>query len=135
MSHKIRLGPIAIFLTIVTIVLATLAVLTTATTNADKVMAERHAKVTKARYELEAKGEGFLASFDNQAAKGRIDAKKLGAKKTKDGYKKTISGEGYTLEIVLKEPDKKGGYEIAEWKLKKKWNEEDPYNKVWKGED
>ena len=135
MRHRIRLGPIAIFLTIVTIVLATLAVLTTATTNADKVMAERHASVTKARYELEAKGEKFIAAYDAQAAKGRPNAKKLGAKKTKDGYEKTISGDGYTLEIILGSPDRKGDYRIVKWNLKKKWNEEDPYSKVWKGED
>lgn len=135
MKHRIRLGPIAIFLAIVTIVLATLAVLTTATTNADKVMAERHASVTKARYQLEAKGEKFIADFDRQAAKGRPDAKKLGARKTKEGYKKTISGDGYTLEIILGSPDGKDDFKIVKWNLEKKWKEEDPHIKVWKGED
>ena len=39
MNHKMRLGPIAIFLVVVAIILTTLATLTLATTNADKVMA------------------------------------------------------------------------------------------------
>ena len=49
MQHKIRLGPIAVFLAVVTVVLTTLAILTTATTNADKVLAERFAEVTQTR--------------------------------------------------------------------------------------
>ena len=61
--HKIRLGPIAIFLVVVAIILTTLATLTLATTNADKVMAERFASVTAVRYELEAQGQQFLKDY------------------------------------------------------------------------
>ena len=49
MSHKIRLGPIAVFLAIVAIVLSVMAVLSTATTHADRVMAERFAEMTQQR--------------------------------------------------------------------------------------
>ena len=68
MTHKTRLGPIAVFLTIVTMVVTTLALLTIATSNADRVMAGRFANITQTRYELEADGEKFLAA----AASGNI---------------------------------------------------------------
>ena len=64
MSHKIRLGPIAVFLAVITAVLATLAILTVSTARADAVLAERFAQVTKLRYELEAEGSRFLAEAD-----------------------------------------------------------------------
>ena len=70
--HKIRLGPIAIFLVVVAIILTTLATLTLATTNADKVMAERCASVTAVRYELEAQVQQFLKDYGEQAAAGAV---------------------------------------------------------------
>lgn len=134
MSHKVRLGPIAIFLTIVAIVMATLAVLTTATTNADKVMAERFAEVTKNRYAMEAEAEKFIWKFDEQAAAGKIDAKKLGAKRSGEAYIKTIKNNGYILKTGVTSAGKDGGYKVTEWKLEKEWNADDPYSDVWKGE-
>jgi hypothetical protein len=92
MDHKIRLGPIAIFLTIVAIVLSTLAVLTAATAGADKVMAERFASVTQIRYELESEGEQYLQKIDSLAAEGKLTAEAAGAEKVlSGGLKKTIT--------------------------------------------
>ena len=56
MNHKIRLGPIAIFLAVIAVVLTSLATLTVATSRADMVLAERFAEVTAIRYELNAEG-------------------------------------------------------------------------------
>jgi len=141
MKHNIRLGPIAIFMTIVVIVLATLSVLTTATTNADKVMAQRFADITKARYELEAKGEKFIQQYDEQAQSGKIDLKKLGVGQSDDEYVKNIKNKGYILEIRIRPQrssvspgSKNKRYEITLWKLSKEWNADDPYSNVWKGE-
>lgn len=122
--HKIRLGPIAIFLVVVAIILTTLATLTLATTNADKVMAERFAAVTAVRYELEAQGQQFLRDYDEQAATGAI---------TDADRNKTFENGGYTLEIEVSAPDAAGNYEIVKWDLKKDWNADDPYTHIWKG--
>ena len=124
MKHNIRLGPIAIFMTIVVIVLATLSVLTTATTNADKVMAERFAAVTSARYELEAAGQQFLKEYDAQAAAGAV---------TEADRQTKIEQDGYTLEIQVSAPDGNGNYEIEKWDLKKNWKADDPLTHIWKG--
>jgi hypothetical protein len=124
MNHHMRLGPIAIFLVVVAIILTTLATLTLATTNADKVMAERFAAVTSARYELEAEGQQFLRDFDEQAAAGTVS----------DGNRHTVlEKSGYTLEIQLSTPDANGNYEIETWDLKKNWKADDPFQHIWKG--
>ena len=112
MNHKLRLGPIAIFLVVVAIILTTLATLTLATTNADKVMAERFAAVTANRYELEAEGQQFLRDFDEKAAAGTV---------TEQDRQTKIERDSYTLEIRVSEPDANGDYKIEKWDLKKNW--------------
>ena len=123
--HKIRLGPIAIFLVVVAIVLTTLATLTLATTNADKVMAERFASVTAVRYELEAEGQQFLRDYDEQISAGAV---------TDNDRVRTFAKDGYTLEIEVSQPDAAGNYNIISWNLKKDWNADDPFTHIWKGD-
>jgi len=124
MNHKMRLGPIAIFLVVVAIILTTLATLTLATTNADKVMAERFAAVTSARYELEAEGQQFIRNYDELAAAGAV---------TDADRQATIEKNGYTLQIRVSQPDGNGNFEIEQWDLKKNWNADDPFTHIWKG--
>lgn len=124
MNHKLRLGPIAVFLVVVAIILSTLAALTMATTNADKVMAERFASVTAAKYELEAEGQQFLREYDELAAAGTV---------TDADRQTTIENGGYTLDIRVSAPDGNGNYEIEQWDLRKNWNADDPYTHIWKG--
>ena len=126
MNHKLRLGPIAIFLVVVAIILTTLATLTLATTNADKVMAERFAAVTANRYELEAEGQQFLRDFDEKAAGGTV---------TEQDRQTKIERDSYTLEIRVSEPDANGDYKIEKWDLKKNWKADDPFTHIWKGAD
>ena len=126
MTHKIRLGPIAVFLVVVTIIITTLAILTLATTNADLVMAQRFAAVTEIRYDLESEGQQFIKDYDEKIAAGAggiQDADRI----------TTIDKNGYTLEIELSTPDANGDFEILKWKLKKNWNADDPYKHIWKG--
>ena len=134
MSHKIRLGPIAVFLTVVAVVITTLAMLTVSTSNADLVLARRFADVTQLRYELEAEGERFIREYDEQAAAGAVDAAGLGLTEEEGVYVKTIEKGGYSLEIRLTEPDGAGSYELTGWKLIKDWNADDPLDDIWKGE-
>ena len=125
MTHKIRLGPIAVFLVVVTIILTMLAVLTLATTNADRVMAERFAAITAVRYDLEAEGQQFVRDYNEKLA----DAKAI----SKDDRITSIEKNGYTLEIELSAPDSSGNFDILKWQMKKNWNADDPYQHIWKG--
>jgi hypothetical protein len=131
----VRLGPIALFLAIVSIILVMLALLSVATSNADRVLAERFAAVTKERYALEADGERFIMALDEQAVKGKIKEADLMMEKTKTGYKKSIKATDYILNIEVTKPDQSGKFNITKWEIKKKWKEDNPYKNIWKGED
>ena len=134
MNHKIRLGPIAVFLAVVAVVLTTLAILTTATSNADKVMAERFADVTQVKHSLESEGEKYLMKVDEEIEAGSFNPSLLGAKRDDDGnIRYTVVESGYKLTIVITEPGLGGSYDIKEWKITKEWNAADPFKNVWQG--
>ena len=119
MNHKTRLGPLAIFLAVVVMVITTMAVLTIATSNADRTMAKRFASVTQTRYQLEADGEKFIGeAVNNQTG----------------SYEFYEELNGYSITVVITEPDANGNYELLEWKVSKLWNADDPVkDKILKG--
>ena len=140
MSTKIRLGPVAVFLTVVSAVLATLAILTFSTARADEVLAKRFASVTQTRYALEADGNRFLAELDKAAQEG-ADLTDAGiasgipgaeALPEGEGVRYTSEREGYTLTVEAV-PDGSGGFRIGKWKITKEWTEEDPFDDLWLG--
>lgn len=146
MDHNIRLGPAAIFLTIVAIVLVMLALLTTATSLADSAMAERFASVTHTRYKLEAEGERFLAEAAEAGGYGNADSAEAGsgrserplselegAEQTEKGYMFISELDGYRIEIEITEPDENGNYEILSRKTVRIWETADPMNNIWQG--
>ena len=133
MTHKTRLGPIAVFLVIVVMVITTLAVLTIATSNADITMAERYADITQIRYGLESQGEEFLSYVEmpdgGSGPAGHMD----GVTETDSGYEYTAESGGYRLEVAVSGPDASGKYEVTKWKLTRIWNASDPINSIWQG--
>lgn len=132
MTHKTRLGPIAIFLVIVTMVITTLAVLTVATSNADVIMAKRFADITQIRYGLEAQGEEFLSYVESADASNPADQMN-GVTDTGNGYEFTAEDGGYRLEVAVTRQDGSGRYEVTKWKLTKIWSGSDPMNSLWPG--
>lgn len=133
MSRKLRLGPVAIFLTVVAIVLATLAVLTQATSHADLVLAQRFANVTEIRYALEEEGQRYLMEVDEAVEAGDFSAESVGAETLDSGnISRVIEKDGYTLTIEITKPAR-GKYEIKEWKISREWTEEDPFDNIWQG--
>ena len=66
----IRLGPLALLLTVVSICLAILAILTFTTARADLRLAEKYALTVRERYALEKEGQEYLAALNA----GRADA-------------------------------------------------------------
>lgn len=132
MTHKTRLGPIAIFLVIVTMVITTLAVLTVATSNADVIMAKRFADITQIRYGLEAQGEEFLSYVESVDTSNPADYMN-GVTETGNGYEFTAEDGGYRLEVAVARQDGSGNYEVTKWKLTKIWSASDPMNSLWPG--
>lgn len=133
MNRKVRLGPVAIFLAVIAVVLSTLAVLTQATSHADLVMAERYAAVTEIRYRLEEEGQRYLMQVDEAEAAGNFSTDAVGADRLDSGnISRVIKDDGYKLTIEITEPAN-GKYEIVKWKISKEWNAEDPFSNIWKG--
>lgn len=133
MNHKSRLGPLAIFLTVVAMVIITMALLTLATSNADMTMAGRFASVTQTRYKLEADGELFMSEAAAGADFGDGYAADKEIKKTDTGYEFYEELNGYSITVSIKEPDAGGNFDILGWKVSKLWNYKDPVNDIWPG--
>ena len=135
MEHKIRLSPFAVFLSVIAIVLTTLAVLTIATTHADKVMAQRFASVTAVRYELEKDGQMFLYELDRALESGNADLPE-GLVREEDGsFRWQTQKEGYVLQVSLKINEAKQSYRVTGWELKKEWSGSDPIYEIWQGQE
>ena len=134
MNHRTRLGPIALFLAVVVMVITTMAVLTIATSNADRTMARRFASVTQTRYKLEADGERFMSEAANVNAFGGDYAAVEVIGVTDRGYQFYEELNGYCITVEITVPDDQGRFEILEWKVSKLWNADDPVNDIWQGD-
>ena len=133
MNHRTRLGPLAIFLAVVVMVITTMAVLTIATSNADRTMAKRFASVTQTRYQLEADGERFISEATKAHASGGGYTSSDMVQTTDQGYQFYEELNGYSITVVITEPDASGNYELLEWKVSKLWNADDPVKDIWNG--
>ena len=134
MEHRIRLSPFAVFLSVIAIVLTTLAVLTIATAHADKVMAQRFASVTAVRYELEKDGQMFLRELDQALQNEDADLPE-GLVQEEDGlWSWQVEKDGYVLWVGLKIDEKKHRYQVNGWEVKKQWSGSDPIYDIWQGQ-
>lgn len=133
MGNKLRLGPVAVFLTVVAVILTTLATLTIATSRADVVLAERFAEMTQIRYSLEAQGSEFLSNLAEELEAGASLSSISELNRKADGiFEYKAERDGYELVIRLTESDE-DLYGIREWKITKVWEEEDLNQGIWAG--
>jgi len=117
----IKLGPLALLLTVVCLCLVTLSILSFSTSQADDRMSERYASTVTTRQALTGEGQKFLFDADEQlATTGRLS-------KTET----TLTKDGFTLTIRLKQTG--DTYEIAEWKLERQWHESHDLE-LWEGQ-
>ena len=126
----IKLGPIALLLTVISICLTVMTILTFSTAQADRAMAQRYADSVQTRYALEASGQRFLQEADQALAAGGQLSDLADTAAAGEGIEKIIEEDGYTLTIRL-EPDEEG-YQVALWKLDKEWKQRQDLN-IWQG--
>ena len=122
----IKLGPLAVLLTVISICMTVLAILAFSTGGADMRLAETYADTVKTRYELEAEGQEFMG----RVAQGTVvlDA----AAELKDSvYTKTFERDGSYLKIGFTLEG--GGYGIVEWRHGKQWEADDSMGDLWDG--
>ncbi len=103
----VKLGPLALLLTVISICLTTLAILTFATARADKRLAEKYAATVLLRYELDAQGQAWL----REAA---------------DDDETVLEKDGSTLTIQVEQG------EITAWRHERAWEEDTDLN-LWPG--
>lgn len=133
MNHRMRLGPIAVFLCVTVMIMTTIAVLNISTSGADLVMAEKYAAVTKIRYRLDADGEKFLSDVSDAASSGGGISEIPGVSAVSDGYVFEKSRNGYKLEIEISDPGETGSFDVRTYRISRMWESDDPAGDIWKG--
>ena len=118
----IKLGPLALLLAVISICLATLAVLTFSTAKADRRLAERYAETVKARYALEIRGQELLAQAD-PLPDGETD---------EAGVRRITLTEGRS-ELHIGLADEEGGSRVVEWRHMRQWEEDTSIGNLWNG--
>ena len=121
----IKLGPLALLLTVISICLTVLAILSFTTARADLRLAERYAATVTERYQLETAGQELLAELRDS------DPGMLDMERDADGVWWTdLEKNGAHLRIGVK----KGadGWEPVAWRMDKDWEEDTDLN-VWDG--
>ncbi len=89
---SVRIGPISLFTLIIILCLAVLAVLSVTTARAELSVTERQAATTTETYQLEVRGQEFLAAVDGSLATG--DAAALEAVLADYGVETTAAAPG-----------------------------------------
>ncbi len=121
----IRLGPLALLLTVISICLTILAILTFTTARADLRLAEKYAGTVQSRYALEKSGQEYLA---------RLHAGSENAP-APDGdavIRRDLELDGYQLHIGLR-ADGQGGWQVISWRQEKVWEQEEIIDNLWSG--
>lgn len=126
----IKLGPLALLLTVISIYLTTLAILTFTTARADLRLAEKYAQTVETRYALERQGQEFLRELSetDPADYGLMDWQRDAA----GIYRIAFEQDGATLKIGFR-PDREGGYSVVSWRQEKGWEEDDSLGTLWDG--
>ncbi len=121
----IRLGPMALLLTVISICLTILAILAFTTARADLRLAQKYADTVRARYAIEEDGQAYLAGLNA----GREAA----PEPDEDGVLRTdMERGGYMLHIALAD-DGRGGWDVISWRQEKTWEQKETIDNLWSG--
>lgn len=130
MKHiPIRLGPLALLLTVISICMATLGILSVTTARADLHLAEKYADTVKERYVLEKEGQLFLREVWESG--GQVSVME-GLQEEKGVFYKIITCGDRNLIIGIAQED--SGIRVVEWRIQKDWEPEEGMGNLWLGE-
>ena len=119
----VRLGPLALLLTVVSICLTTLCVLTVTTAQADLRLSEKYAKTVQERYELEAEGQRELAALR--------EGKSLLLEEPDGTFRLELEQDNAKLTALFRKDG--DGYEVVSWRHERAWTENDSIGELWGG--
>lgn len=112
----VKLGPLALLLTVISICLTTLAILTFATARADRRLAEKYAATVRLRYELDEEGQAWLGDVFERRVSPAADG----------AYETVLERDGSTLTIRVENGA------VTAWRHQRTW-EEDLDLDLWPG--
>ena len=122
----VKLGPLALLLSVISICLATLAILTFTTGRADLALASKYANTVTIRYACERQAQEFYRDANE-------GAEFLEVMPGPDGtLTETFEESGSRLRVVLS-PDAAGGYRVASWRADREWEQDDTIPNLWNG--
>ncbi len=124
-NTPIRLGPLALLLTVISICLTILAVLTFTTARADMRLAEKYAETVQNRYAVEVLGQEYLSRL-RRGAEPPPAADETGVMRTE------LEQNGFRLRIALAAGGP-SGYRILEWRQTKDWEPHETVGDLWGG--
>lgn len=121
----IRLGPLALLLTVISICMTVLGILTYTTARADMNLAETYADTVRTRYRLETEAREYLVRLSDPGVNALPDA---------DGVIREVFSDesGLTLRIGVRLAAD-GDPVVVEWRFEREW-EEDTSLTVWDGQ-
>ncbi len=125
---SVRLGPLALLLTVIVICMTVLGLLAVTTARGDLSMARRYADSVEKRYGLEAQGQAFL----QQIVQDPEIWDELERDKDDIGWK-VLTDEWLSLHIgIARNRDK---YEIVNWQfVQESWEPQEEIGGLWSGE-
>ena len=121
----IKLGPLALLLTVVSICLTVLSILNFTTARADLRLAEKYAETVSTRYALEVEGQELLRELQDSDP-ALMDMTRDAAGR----WHADLERDGAHLRIAVKKAG--DGWQVVEWRQEKEWQEDTSLN-VWGG--
>ncbi len=123
----VRLGPIALILTVISICLAILAILSFTTARADLRLAEKFAATVSDRYALEREGQTYLGEVSAALAAGsdlNVD---------EDGVLRHYLTRGDSMLSIGLEL-KGDGWQVVSWRQEQAWEPNLEIGDLWSGD-
>ena len=121
----IKLGPLALLLTVISICLTVLSILTFTTARADLRLAEKYAETVANRYALEIEGQELLRELkDSDPA--LLDM----SRGADDAWHADLERDGTHLHIAVEKT--RDGWQVVQWRQEKEW-QEDTGLELWGG--
>ena len=133
MRHiPIKLGPLALLFTVISICMTTLGILSFATARADWNLAQKYADTVQTRYALEAEGQRFLQAAE-EALKEEKALEELDSAERDDAGTvwRTFQEGEFRLRVGIVSED--GNLRVVSWRIQKEWAPEEDLN-LWQME-
>lgn len=165
MRHiPIKLGPLALLLTVISICMTVLGLLTFTTARGDLSLAEKYGDTVRLRYELEAEGQAFLgeacrAIADYEDGAKYTDSSEISDTSLTDSGRQAeeqaklavlaglegveVKDDGVVRKLLKRDPftlsvgvvpDEEGGVRIVDWSIQKAWEADSGIGNLWSGE-